>query len=148
MSANNNQAGKLKRAGREIFEKAKGRPQSKKEIGKNYVDRIEKSRKFEPLDKPQIGARYWLPKQRGESIRGVISNPIQNIRRQSSYPIVLESGEIIEVFGNKQLHTLINKSDVMHQLVEIEYRGRQFTYAGHYRRIFRLHKIDYEGNQK
>jgi len=118
------------------------KPGPKTEIEKKFVDRIVKSRTFEPLEKPTVGCRFWRPKRKGESVTGVIGMPITNFRCATSYPFrLVDTGELIEVLGNRQLHKLIKQADCYGQLVEIVYQGRQYTHAGHYRKIYRLYKI-------
>jgi hypothetical protein len=112
------------------------------EVGEKTIDRIERSRTFEPWDKPQIGCRFHIFKKRGESIEGILGQPITNFHRNSSYPIELDSGETVEVFANKLLHRLIQKNELVCKRVKIVYIGRQYTGYGHARKIYRVYKIE------
>lgn len=121
---------------------------SRREIGKGYVDRIVKSRTFEPwYHKPIAGCRFWRPKQQGDKIQGLIFEPVVNFRQSTSYPVELDNGEKVEVVGNKQLHHLIKQADCFGQRVEIIYCGRQYLINGHYRKIYRLFKIDWDNKK-
>ena len=124
-----------------VIKKQKG-PAKKQEICKAFVDRIEKSRTFNPFyQKPQVGCKYWRPHIIGETVEGILGLPLTNFRQSASFPIVLEDGKINEVLANKQLHHLIKQGDVIGQRVQIEYRGRQLITHGHYRKIYRLFKF-------
>ena len=121
-------------------------PISRKECEKEYVDRITKKCTCEPwYQTPQDGTKFWRPKVRGDKIVGYIGKPITNMRLTASYPIRKLAGELVELPGNKQLHKLIAKADVFCQLVEIEYVGMEYIVNGHYRKIYRLYKMKFNG---
>ena len=124
--------------------KTKTSPQ-KREPSKLYVDRLMKSKTFEPFDRPSVGEKFWRPRRRGDTIRGHIGAPIQNFRQATSYPIEIESGKVYEFVANKQFHKLYRDSEALGRLVEIEYVGRQYTHNGHYRKIYRLFIINFKG---
>ena len=113
------------------------------EAGKGLVDRIVRNRTFEPFDKPQVGAEFFIFKRKSDSIEGQIcGHAIQNIRRSASFPIKLEDGRVVEIFANKLLHRIITKNDLVFSRVRITYIGRQHTgYGGHWRKIYRVYKI-------
>ena len=113
------------------------------EISKAAVDKITGRRTFEPMNKPQVGCRYHIFKQKGESLEGILGFPIVNFQRSTSYPLELESGEIVEILGNKQLHKLIKKGELCGQMVRIMYIGREYLngWAGHWHKIYRAFKI-------
>lgn len=104
------------------------------------VDRIVRKRTFEPFDRPVIGCRFIRFRKRGESITGQLGFPVENFRQGASYPLQLDSGEIVEIVGNKQLHRLISKGELCGRRVRIEYQGRQFLTSGHHRKIFRIYQ--------
>ena len=111
------------------------------EVGGRVIDYIERSRTFEPWDKPQVGARFFIFKQKGEYLEGILGPPITNFRRGTSYPI--DTGdETVEIFANRLLHRLVNKFELVGSRVRIVYIGRQFvSYGGHFRKIFRVYKV-------
>jgi len=113
----------------------------KKEICPKTIDRIMRTRTFEPLLKPKIGCRFHYFKQRGETLRGLLGFPVSNYKQGTSYPLTLESGEVVEIVGNKLLHYQIRKGELCGQRIEIVYQGRQYVFGGHYRKIFRIFKI-------
>jgi len=102
------------------------------------VDRVVRKRTFEPFDRPVAGCRFIRFRARGESVTGQLGYPIENFRQGKSYPLKLDTGEIVEVIGNKQLHKLINKGELCGRHVRIEYQGRQFLSTGHHRKIYRI----------
>jgi hypothetical protein len=113
------------------------------EIMGNTIDRIEQLRTFEPFDKPIVGCRFYRFRNRGESIEGMLGFPIVNYRQGTSYPLQLDNGEIVEIVANKLLHKQINKGELCGKRVKIIYIGRDYTYAGRCRKVYRVFKIDY-----
>lgn len=111
------------------------------EIGKRTVDKIVKRRTFEPWDKPVCGCRFYRFRKRGESLEGVLGFPVQNFRQGTSYPLTLDSGETVEVVGNKLLHLLIRKGELCGRRVRIEYQGAEVTTPGRWRKIYRIFEI-------
>jgi hypothetical protein len=111
------------------------------ECGKKTVDRITARRTFEPFAKPQIGCRFHIFRRKGEYLEGVLGFPKPNFRRQTSYPLELDNGETVEILGNKLLHRIIKQNELSGQRVRIEYVGREFTLAGHWRKIYRVFKV-------
>ncbi len=122
--------------------RSKNKPQ-KEEILKSTVDEIIDRRTFEPWSKPVVGCRFLRLNKPGEKAIGRLGFPIKNFRQCTSYPLRLDSGEIIELVGNKLLHKQIREGDLSGQRVEIEYQGREATRYGHYRKIYRVFKIGY-----
>jgi len=117
-----------------------------KEIMPRTIDRIQKSRKFEPRTKQPgaTGGRLYRFRRRGETLEGELGYPIENYREATSYPLRLDTGEVIEVLGNKLLHTQIRKGDLVGSCVRIQFVGREYLWAGHYRKIYRVWKVDRE----
>ena len=113
------------------------------EVGKKLVDHIISRRTFEPLDKPQVGIEFFIFRQQGDSIEGTIcGHAITNFRRSSSYPIKLDDGRIVEIFGNKLLHRIIERGELIFSRVRIQYIGREYTnFGGHARKIYRVYQI-------
>lgn len=115
-----------------------------REVGKNRIDRITKEPTFEPDAKPIRGTRYHRWRKTGESIVGeIVGDAIANVRRQSSWPILLDSGEVVEVFGNKTLHSQLRPC--IGEKVRIVWIGKKTTSWGHWKRIYRVYKIDARG---
>lgn len=109
------------------------------EVGKGTVDRIVKKPTFEYFDKPQVAARFYIFKHKGDELCGqVVSRGISNVRRNSSYAIKLDDGEVVEVFANKTLHKQLK--DCFLQRVRIVYVGREHTSWGHAKKIYRVYK--------
>ena len=126
----------------------KTRPENspKKEICKETVDKIVNRRTFEPYDKPVVGCRFIRFNVRGESVVGRLGFPIQNFRQGTSYPFQLDSGEIVEIVGNRLLHKQINEGELCGQRVEIVYEGRDFSSGGPWRfhKVYRVYKISHD----
>ncbi len=117
----------------------------KKEILKETVDKIVKRRNFEPYEQPVVGCRFHRFKVKGESITGILGFPVTNWRQSTSYPLQLDSGEIVEIVGNRLLHKLIREGDLYGQRIEIQYVGREFPAGGPYRfkKVYRVFKIGF-----
>src|SRR4030042_1579206 len=65
---------------------------NEQEIGSATIDRIVSRPTFEYFDKPQVGTRFFLFREKGEEITGQIVGPaVTNIRRNSSWPITLDT---------------------------------------------------------
>ncbi len=112
------------------------------EICKKLVDRLTNRRTFEPFDKPVVGCRFHRFRIRGESVTGQLGFPIPNFRQGTSYPMQLDSGEIVEIIGNKLLHKQIREGKLYGRRVKIVYQGREFRTGGHCRKIYRVFKIE------
>ncbi|KKN06578.1 hypothetical protein LCGC14_1075720 [marine sediment metagenome] len=109
------------------------------EVGKAAVDRLVDKRAFEYFDRPTRGIRFHIFKQKGDEIVGkLVSHAISNIRRNSSYAIQIEGGEIVEVFANKTLHKQL--SDCFYQQIRIVYIGREQNKFGHAKKVYRVYK--------
>ena len=114
------------------------------EVGKATVDRIVAKPTFEYFDKPQVGVEFFIFKDKGDAIEGVlISRAIANVRRNSSYAIRLDDGKVVEVFANKTLHRQLK--ECLFQRVRITYIGREHTTWGHAKKIYRVYKIPHGG---
>ena len=102
------------------------------EVGKAAVDRIVNKRTFEYFDHPQRGVRFHIFKTKGEELLGkLVSHAISNVRRNSSYAIELDNGEIVEVFANRTLHKQL--TECFMQRIRIIYLGRDQNEWGHAR---------------
>lgn len=109
------------------------------EPGKAAVDRITHRRTFEYYDKPQVGVRFHLFRQKDDELRGrLVSHSITNIRRNSSYAIELDDGDVVEIFANKMLHKQL--VDCFEQVIRIVYIGRDQNSWGHATKIYRVYK--------
>ena len=113
------------------------------EIGKESIDQITQRRTYEPWEKPTVGCRFYRFKKRGDTIEGKLSKGIKNFRQPTSYPLKLDSGEIVEIVGNRILHALIQRGELVGQRVRITFIGSEATFAGHYRKVYRVFKVKY-----
>jgi hypothetical protein len=112
------------------------------QVATRTIDSIERSRTFEPWDKPQIGIRFFIFKQKGDFIQGILGRPITNFQRNTSYPIEQENGEVVEIFANRLLHRIFQKHELTGTCVRVVYIGRQYVfYGGHARKIYRVYKV-------
>lgn len=114
-----------------------------KEVDKRKTDQIVKSPQFEPATKQ---GDYWkrhffIFRWKGDQIEGILRGPITNLRRNTSYPIELDDGRTLEVFGNKLLHTIIKQNELIGSRVRIVYIGRQTIPHCRPRKIYRIFKI-------
>lgn len=114
------------------------------EVMPKTIDRIQKSQRFEPhTGQPGItGGRLYRFRRRGEMIEGEMGYPIKNYHEATSYPVRLDSGEVIEILGNKLLHAQIRKGDLVGSYVRIQFVGREYLWAGHYRKVYRVWKVE------
>lgn len=128
-----------------IFMRTKTSYRTKKpaetEIGKSKVDRIVESRQFEPEYREEPKREFRLFRWKGDQIEGILGAPITNFRRNTSYPITLDDGRTVEIFGNKLLHELIRKHELIGSKVRIVYIGRQQIPRCRPRKIYRVFKI-------
>jgi len=109
-----------------------------KEVGKAAVDRIVEKRTFEYFDHPTRGIRFHIFKDKGEELKGrLVSHAISNLRRNSSYAIEIEGGEIVEVFANRTLHKQL--TDCFMQMIRIVYVGREQNNFGHAKKVYRVY---------
>jgi len=110
------------------------------EIARPTIDRIIAKPTFEYFDKPQVGVRFFVFKDKGDTLSGtVIGHAIANVRRNSSYPIRLDdSDEVVEVFANRTLHKQLKECVFQH--VRIVYIGREQTSWGHAKKIYRVYR--------
>lgn len=115
-----------------------------KEICKKLVDRLVSRRTFEPFDKPSVGCRFIRFRIRGESVTGQLGFPIANFQQCTSYPLRLDNGELVEIVGSRLLHKQIREGDLCGRRVKVIYQGRDFTHAGHHRKIYRVFQIGYD----
>lgn len=124
--------------------KKKKRKTRKVEILKEQIDKVKKRRTFNPPTNSQTGNRIIRLKTIGETIIGFLGWPIINFQEGTSYPIQLESGEVIEIIGNKLLHKQIREGELCGQKVEIVYQGKDYYHGGigHYRKVYRVFKYE------
>ncbi len=113
------------------------------ELGKDRIDRTVRKRTFQYFDNPTVGVEFFIFKNIGDEITGqIIGHAIANIRRNSSYPIKLSSGRVVEIFANRQLHGIIRDFELVYSHVRIVYIGRnQNAWAGHAAKVYRVYKI-------
>ena len=114
-----------------------------KEVGKDRVDRITQSPSYNFYDRPQVGTHYFIFRFVNDEITGtIIGSTIVNIRRNGSYPMRLENGEVIEFFGNKLLHGIIRDYDLVGCKVRIVYIGYNQNNYGRAAKVYRVFKIE------
>jgi hypothetical protein len=113
------------------------------EVGKDRIDRTVRERTFQYYDNPTVGVEFFIFRDISDSITGhIIGHAISNIRRNSSYPLKLESGKVIEFFANKQLHGIIRDYELIFAKVRIVYIGRNHqAWGGHAAKVYRVYKI-------
>lgn len=112
-----------------------------KEVGGDRIDRTVKKPTFQYFDKPTVGTRFHIFRQIGDELEGIIiGHAISNVRRNSSYPLKLDSGEVVEFFANKQLHGIIRDFELIFSRVRIVYIGRNQTSWGHAAKVYRVYK--------
>ena len=112
------------------------------EVGKDRIDRTVVKRTFQYYDKPTIGDEFFIFGCIGDEVSGqIIGHAITNVRRNSSYPLKLESGRVVEFFANKQLHGIIRDYELFLSHVRIVYIGRNHNSWGHATKIYRVYKI-------
>ncbi len=113
------------------------------EVGKDRIDRTVRKRTFEYYNNPTVGVEFFIFRQIRDEISGqIIGHAISNVRRNSSYPLKLESGKVIEFFANKQLHGIIRDFELIWSYVRIVYIGRNHQqWGGHASKVYRVYKI-------
>lgn len=119
-----------------------------KEVSKELIDRLVKRRTFEPFNRPRPRNDIFIFSKRGDEVSGWLGPPIANVMRNTSYMIKQDNGEVIEIFGNKLLHRIIRKNELVHQKVRIVYIGLQHTGRGRPRKIYRVYKIKWDETQE
>ena len=111
------------------------------EVGKQTIDRITRKPTFNFFDKPQIGDRFHIFRQKGEELVGeLVGGPIVNLRCNSSWAIKIDSGDIVEIFGNKTLHDQLRKVP-MFSRIRITYIGYEANVWRYPKKIYRVYKI-------
>lgn len=112
------------------------------EIDKDEIDEITEKRTFEYHNKPSLGNRFYIFHEKGDDLVGTVTGkPIQNVKRSSSWPIKLESGEVVEVFQNRILHPRLEKC--IGRKVRIVYIGREHVGRGHAMKVYRVYLIEH-----
>jgi len=112
------------------------------EVGGDRIDRTITKRTFQYFDKPTVGDEFFIFKNIGDELSGqIIGHAIANVRRNSSYPLRLESGRVVEIFANKQLHGIIRDFELIRSSVRIVYIGRNHNSWGHAAKVYRVYKI-------
>lgn len=97
--------------------------------------RFEYNRGFSVID--QLPIHYFH--DRGETLTGILGEPGQEIWHGSTYPLLLDSGRVVRLPGNKNLSKLIQAGDYIGLRVTIEYRGKKYIrYGGHYEKIYKI----------
>lgn len=117
--------------------------QKYKEVAKSKIDKIASSGAFlseEALNESTI-RKFFIFRWRGDCIEGILGHPITNLRRNTSYPIELDDGDVIEIFGNKLLHDIIRDNELIGSRVKIVYIGKQTGPWGRPRKIYRAYKV-------
>jgi len=99
------------------------------EVGKAKIDKIVRSRRFDagpsPEGGPTKGPRPFIFRWPGDEIEGTLGQPMMHIRRNTSYPIVLDDGSVRQIFGNKIDHQIIRDNELIGQRVNIRYIGME-----------------------
>lgn len=139
IQASNKKSGKEK-----SNEKLAPAPRSNEtEIGKDSVDRITRKPTFDYYSRPTVGTRFFIFKYVGDEIAGkIIGHAISNVRRNSSYPIRLSDGEVVEIFANRHLHKLIKAHSLVFARVRIVLVGRDHNSWGHAAKVYRVFRVN------
>ena len=92
------------------------------------LQKIVRSRRFsQPTPNPKISQHskhsFFIFRWPGDEIEGILGPPIRNYRRNTSYTLKQEDGSIIEFFGNKYLHEIIDQNNLVGSYVRIKYIG-------------------------
>jgi len=114
---------------------------NEREIGAATIDRITNTVQFNFFDRPQVGIRFHIFRQKGEELVGqLVGGPFVNLRRNSSWAIKLDTGEVVEIFGNKTLHNQLKEAGLFSRIriVYIGYEANVFRYP---KKIYRVYKI-------
>lgn len=111
------------------------------ELDKGKIDKIVKTRQFEPEIREPINRYFHIFRFKGDSITGILGPPVVNFRRNTSYPITKDDSSVVEIFGNKLLHETIRKHDLIGKKIRIVYIGRQHGPWGRPRKIYRVYVI-------
>lgn len=122
---------------------------------KNHVARIKKKKTFgSRLSKSSVdGIEIVRLKKPGDSITGIIGRPSEEMYQGSTYPIVLDGGEVVRIVGNKSLSTQIRYVDGLFQRCRITYEGPDFMKGGQnwkngrYRKIYSVVPVKYEDGE-
>lgn len=113
------------------------------EVGKERVDLITQKPTFDYYQRPTVGARFFIFKSQNDEITGkIIGHAITNVRRNSSYPLQLDNGEVIEFFANKLLHGIIKDYALVGCKVKIVYIGREHNIWGHAAKVYRVYRVE------
>lgn len=130
--------------------KYKSQPRKgEKEVGKKTADKVVDDPAFQYFEQPTVGCRFHIFRIPHEQIIGtIIGEGIYNVRRNRSYPILLETncqgicecqaGDVIEIFATKHLSAQLRRC--VGFKVRIVYIGRRHVYRGYYEKVFRVYK--------
>jgi hypothetical protein len=107
---------------------------------KRYADAAVSSQRHEShyshSSVDQTPIKYFY--QTGDSIVGVLGECQAEAYQASSYPLLLDSGRICRVPGNRRLRLAIQKADAIGQRVRITYQGKLYKKAGHYEKCYTI----------
>lgn len=113
-----------------------------KEVSKQKIDKIASSPQFEAINIPfsEEMRTFFIFRWKGDSIVGILGSCQTNYQRNSSYPVTLDNGNTVEIFGNKLLHDIIRDNELIGSQVKIVYIGKQAGPWGRPRKIYRVYK--------
>ena len=131
-----------------MFKYSSDAKKGEREVSKELVDRIVDQRNFEPFNRPKPYSDLRIFSKRGDEVVGFLGPPTANVMRNTSYTIKQDDGTFIEIFGNKLLHRIIRKNELVGQKVRIVYIGLQHTGRGRPRKIYRVYKIKWDESQE
>lgn len=117
------------------------------EVGKKQVDKLAHSSMFEAPNltgpEPNKARRFFIFKQVGQEIEGVLGECIVNFRRNGSYPIVTRDDGTWEIFANKIDHQIIKDNELVGSYVLVRYIGQQIVpHCSRKRKVKRWYKAD------
>lgn len=121
---------------------------TEKLVGENKLQKIFRSSAFSrsmpnPSPPKAESHKFFIFRWEGDSIEGVLSPPITNYRRNTSYILEQQNGSKIEFFGNKYLHDAIRDNELVGFYIRIEYVGNRVM-RGYARsqKIYAIYKVE------
>lgn len=117
-------------------------------IDENKLQKIVRSSAFSrstpnPGPPKAEGHTFFIFRWEGDSIEGILSPPITNFRRNTSYILGQQDESKIEFFGNKYLHDTFRDNELVGSYIRIEYIGNRVI-RGYARsqKIYAIYKVE------
>lgn len=88
--------------------------------------------------------QFFIFREIGDSIEGVLGKGIVNFRRNQSYPITVENGEVWEIFANRWLHRIIHDNELFGAFIKVTYVGLRHIHGySRSQKIYDVHKVTF-----